>query len=284
MIDEHINNPKSQKYYVRRYFDMISNELKGKKVIDIPAGNGVTTEILMEAGADVEPFDLFPEYFLLKNVVCKRADITERIPVPDEYADWVTCQEGIEHFSDQLRALKEINRVLKKNGRLLLTTPSYSNLSAKISYLLFESETHKQMPPNELDDIWMADNSVTREMYHGHIFMIGLQKLRILAVLSGFRIAEVRYMRLSKGSLLLFPFFYPLIWVSSWLRYYRNLKKHPEIQKQSKKKVYREQLRLNLNPKNLLNKHTFIIFEKENNWKDVFFRIESIVKPFGQIM
>ena len=238
----------------------------------------------MEAGADVEPFDLFPEYFLLKNVVCKRADITERIPVPDEYADWVTCQEGIEHFSDQLRALKEINRVLKKNGRLLLTTPSYSNLSAKISYLLFESETHKQMPPNELDDIWMADNSVTREMYHGHIFMIGLQKLRILAVLSGFRIAEVRYMRLSKGSLLLFPFFYPLIWVSSWLRYYRNLKKHPEIQKQSKKKVYREQLRLNLNPKNLLNKHTFIIFEKENNWKDVFFRIESIVKPFGQIM
>ena len=114
MIDEHINNPKSQKYYVRRYFDMIRNELKGKKVIDIPAGNGVTTEILMEAGADVEPFDLFPEYFLLKNVVCKRADITERIPVPDEYADWVTCQEGIEHFSDQLRALKEINRVLKK--------------------------------------------------------------------------------------------------------------------------------------------------------------------------
>ena len=67
------------------------------------------------------------------------------------------------------------------------------------------------MPPNELDDIWMADNSVTREMYHGHIFMIGLQKLRILAVLSGFRIAEVRYMRLSKGSLLLFPFFYPLL-------------------------------------------------------------------------
>jgi len=284
MIDQHVNNPKSQKFYVRRYIESIKHDLKGRKVIDIPAGNGATTEILMEAGADVEPFDLFPEYFMLKGPVCKRADITAGIPVPDEYADWVTCQEGIEHFSDQLRTFKEVNRVLKKNGRLLLTTPSYSNLSAKFSYLLFESETHKQMPPNEIDDIWMSDKSVSNELYHGHIFLIGLQKLRILAKLSGFRISEIRYMRLSKGSLILFPFFYPLIWISSWLRYFRNLKKHPGIPVLTKKEVYREQLSINISPKNLLNKHTFIIFEKEHNAGELNFRFESIVKPFNRIM
>ncbi|MCX6283180.1 MAG: class I SAM-dependent methyltransferase [Bacteroidetes bacterium] len=284
MIDQHILNPKSQKYYVKQYLDGIRNELRGKKVIDIPAGNGATSEILLEAGAEVEPFDLFPEYFLLKGLECKRADITDHIPVPDEHADWVTCQEGIEHFSDQLRAFKEINRVLKQGGRLLLTTPSYSNLSAKLSYLLFESETHKQMPPNEIDDIWMADSSLSKELYHGHIFMIGLQKLRVLAKLSGFRIAGIKYMRLSKGSLVLFPFFYPLIWISSWMRYFRNMRKHAGIPSRAKKEVYREQLRINLNPKNLLNKHTFIIFEKEMKAKDVAFRFESIVKPFGQIM
>ena len=284
MIDEHVNNPKSQKYYVKRYLDGIRAELKGKKILDIPAGNGVTTELLMEAGADVEAFDLFPEYFLLKGIECRRADITDRIPVPDGYADMVTCQEGIEHFPDQLKTFKELNRVLKMKGRLLLTTPSYSSLSAKLSYLLFESETHKTMPPNEIDDIWMADKSVSSELYHGHIFMIGLQKLRILAKLSGFRIAEVRYMRLSKGSLVLFPFFYPLIWLSSWHRYFRNLKKHPGIPMQSKRDVYLEQLRINISPKNLLNKHTFVIFEKEMNAGDVNFRWESVVKPFGKIM
>ena len=284
MIDEHVNNRKSQKYYVKRYLDGIRAELKGKKILDIPAGNGVTTELLMEAGADVEAFDLFPEYFLLKGIECRRADITDRIPVPDGYADMVTCQEGIEHFPDQLKTFKELNRVLKMNGRLLLTTPSYSSLSAKLSYLLFESETHKTMPPNEIDDIWMADKSVSSELYHGHIFMIGLQKLRILAKLSGFRIAEVRYMRLSKGSLVLFPFFYPLIWLSSWHRYFRNLKKHPGIPMQSKRDVYLEQLRINISPKNLLNKHTFVIFEKEMNAGDVNFRWESVVKPFGKIM
>ena len=139
MIDSHIYNPKSQKYYVRKYFEGIKDQLKGRKVIDIPAGNGATTEILLGAGADVEAFDLFPEYFMLKEMECKRADITESIPLPNGYADWVTCQEGIEHFSDQARTFREINRVLKKHGRLLLTTPSYSNLSAKLSYLLFES-------------------------------------------------------------------------------------------------------------------------------------------------
>ncbi len=284
MIDSHIYNPKSQKYYVRKYFEGIKDQLKGRKVIDIPAGNGATTEILLGAGADVEAFDLFPEYFMLKEMECKRADITESIPLPNGYADWVTCQEGIEHFSDQARTFREINRVLKKHGRLLLTTPSYSNLSAKLSYLLFESETNKQMPPNEIDDIWMADHSGSKEIYHGHIFMIGLQKLRILAKLSGFRIKEIRYMRLSKGSLALFPFFYPLIWMSSWLRYYRNLKKNPGIAMQVKKEVYLEQLRINLSARNLLNKHTFIIFEKMHDSSEVNLGVESVVRPFGQIM
>jgi ubiquinone/menaquinone biosynthesis C-methylase UbiE len=284
MIDNHVNNPKSPKYPVKRFFWSIKSEMKDKIVIDIPAGNGVTTEILLELDAKVEPFDLFPEYFMLKNIECKRADIMEKIPVADNYADWVVCQEGIEHFSDQLKAFNEFNRILKIEGKLLITKPSYSNLSAKLSYLLFESETLKQMPPNEIDDIWMSDKAIMEELYHGHIFLLGIQKLRILAKLAGFRIKEIRYIRISKSSLFLFPFFYPLIFVSSYLRYFRNLRKHKEISMQSKKDVYKEQLKINIDPRTLLNHHTFIVFEKENDLKNVYFRMESIVKPFNKIM
>lgn len=284
MIDNHVNNPKSPKYVVKRFFWSRKSEMKDKIVIDIPAGNGVTTEILLELEAKVEPFDLFPEYFMLKDIECKRADVIEKIPVADNYADWVVCQEGIEHFSDQLKAFKEFNRILKIEGKLLITTPSYSNLSAKMSYLLFESETPKQMPPNEIDDIWMSDKAITKELYHGHIFLLGIQKLRILAKLAGFKIEEIQYVRISKGSLFLFPFFYPFIFVSSYLRYFRNLRKHEEIPMQSKKDVYKEQLKINIDPKTLLNHHTFIVFEKENELKNVYFRMESIVKPFNKIM
>lgn len=284
MIDKHIINPKSPKFYVKKYLDSLRNELQDKIVLDIPAGNGVTTEILLEIGAKVEPFDLFPEYFMLKNIECKRADIVDKIPVADNYADMLICQEGIEHFSDQLKVFKEFNRVLKTNGKLLITTPSYSNLASKFSYLLFESETNKQMPPNEIDDIWMSDKAITSEIYHGHIFLIGLQKLRILAKLSGFKIKEIKYIRLSKGSLILFPFYYPLVLISSYLRYFINLGKHKEIPKSYKIDVYKEQLKININPKNLLNKHTFMIFEKDKELKEVDFRIDSLIKPFEKIM
>ena len=284
MIDDHINNPKSPKYYVTRFLESKKAELKDKTVLDFPAGNGATTEILLQLGADVEPFDLFPEYFLVKDIECRRADIMDKIPVDDVHADWVICQEGIEHFSNQAYAFKEFNRVMKPGGTLIITCPSYSNLAARLSYLLFESETNKRMPPNEIDDIWMSDKTVSTEIYHGHIFLIGLQKLRILAKLAGFKITSIKYVRLSKGSLLLFPFFYPFIFLSSWYRYFQNRKKHPEIPFEQKKLVYKEQLKLNISPKNLLSRHTFMIFEKENHLENVNFRLESKVKHFGKIM
>jgi SAM-dependent methyltransferase len=284
MIDEHVNNPKSPKFHVRKYLETIKRELPGRIVIDVPAGNGVTSELLLGYGARVEPFDLFPEYFMLKEIECRRSDVSEGIPVQDGHADMLVCQEGIEHFSDQLKAFKEFNRVLKPGGKLLVTTPSYSNLASRLSYLLFESETSKHMPPNEIDDIWMSDQSVGSEIYHGHIFLIGLQKLRVMAKLSGFDISEIRYTRLSKGSLVLLPIFYPFIFISSYARYYRNMRKHQEIAVSFKKKVYREQLNINISIKNLVDHHIFIIFEKKQALTDLDFRLESMIKPFNKIM
>jgi len=77
MVDPQVNNPKSPKFYVKRYLAGIQDELRGKIVLDLPAGNGVTSEILLELGSKVEAFDLFPEYFLPKDIICKKADINE---------------------------------------------------------------------------------------------------------------------------------------------------------------------------------------------------------------
>jgi len=284
MVDKHINNPKSIKYYVKEYLESNRDEIENKIVVDIPAGNGATTEILLNLGANVKPFDLFPEYFMVTNIKCERADILDKIPVDNNYADMLICQEGIEHFSDQLQVFREFNRTLKLKGSLVVTTPSYSHLSAKLNYLLLENETSKLMPPNEIDDIWMSDKSITNEIYYGHIFLIGLQKLRVLGKLAGFKIKEIRYVRLSKGSLILFPFLYPFILLRSFLTYNRNLRKNKNLSMSRKKDVYKEQLKINIDPKNLLSKHTFIVFEKEKNIAELDFRNETLVKDFDSIM
>jgi SAM-dependent methyltransferase len=285
MVDNNINNPKSPKYYIKKYLFAHKAQLKDKIVLDIPAGNGATSEILHELGSKVESFDLFPEYFMVKDIECKRANLLEKLPVSDCYADLVICQEGIEHISDQLKLFKEFNRIVKKGGQLLLTTPNYSNLKSKLSYTLFETEVfNKEMPPNELDSVWMSDNIHTKEIYYGHIFLIGIQKLRVLGKLSGFSIHEILFTRVNKTSFFLFPFIYPLIVLSSLLTYLKAMKKNSGISKEIKKKTYSEILGLNLRCSILLDKHLFIIFKKEIEIKEVNLGLVGNFKSFNKIM
>ena len=110
-------NPKSIKYHVKKYLHKNKRRFQNKIFIDFPAGNGITTRILKEIGAKPFAFDLFPEYFNIKGLNCKRANIIEGLPVDDAFADYLICQEGMEHFSDQLASFKEFNRVLKKRWR-----------------------------------------------------------------------------------------------------------------------------------------------------------------------
>jgi SAM-dependent methyltransferase len=278
------DNPKSIKYYVKKFILENKESFAGKVVIDTPAGTGVTSKILQGVGAKVYAYDLFPEYFKVDGLVCERADIMAGLPVATSFADALICQEGIEHFSDQFQTLKEFNRVLKKNGSLLITTPNYSNLQSRLSYFLAESEYfNKIMPPNELDSIWMSDQSISKEIYFGHIFLIGIQKLRVLAKLAGFRIKNVIFTRTKTTSLLILPFAYPFIILSNWLAYRKNIKKQSSIPIEIRKKIYTEIRSLNTNPRILIDGHIFIEFEKELEFDEVTNNLYSQHKNFDVI-
>jgi SAM-dependent methyltransferase len=284
MVDPQVNNPNSPKFHVKRFLTGIKEELHGKVVLDLPAGNGVTSEILLELGCRVEAFDLFPEYFLVKGIECKKADINQELPVENNHADFIICQEGIEHFSDQLKMFSEFNRVLKMGGKLIITTPSISNLAAKLSYTLFESEyLHKLMPPNEIDSVWFGDR-INKKIYYGHIFLIGMQKMRVIGRLSGFKISKINFMRINKTALVLFPFWYPFIFLSSYYTYFKALGRNKSIDYEARTKVYREQLKINLSPAVLLDRHTFVVFEKEFEAADVYDHLLSMQKPLGEIL
>lgn len=278
------DNPRSIKFYVKRYLIANRELYKDKKVVDFPAGNGVTSRILKEIGAVPIPMDLFPEYFEIEGISCTRANMREGLPLEENSVDALICQEGIEHFSDQYEALKEFNRVLKNNGTLLITTPNYSNIRAKLSYLLSESERfNSKMPPNELDSIWMLKQGITNEIYFGHIFLIGIQKLRVLAKLSGFKIKKCHLTRIKTTSLLLLPFLYPFIFLSNWISYQKTLRKNKDIDNITKKTVYKEIFRLAINPKILVGGNLMVEFEKEQDVESVAQMLRSNHKKSGII-
>lgn len=281
-MKSHEDNPKSIKYHIKKYILAHRKRFENKKVVDLPAGNGITCKLLKEIGAEPIAFDLFPEYFQVDGVECQRANILDRIPMDDKTSDFVICQEGIEHFTDQFKSLTEFNRILKMNGSLIITTPNYSNLRARMSYYLSESERFNSiMPPNEIDSIWMNDQKITSEVYFGHVFLIGIQKLRVLARLSGFKIKHIQFTRLKTTSLALLIFTYPFILLSNFITYRKNLNKNKGYDKEFQREVYREIYKLSINPKLLVDGHLFVEFEKIEDFDKVMSGLKSVHDKFG---
>jgi SAM-dependent methyltransferase len=250
----------SIKYSVRDYFASIES-LRGKVVVDVPAGSGYLTSYLLSRGAEVHALDMFPELFDSGEAVCRHADLLEPLPLPDACADYVVCQEGIEHLPNQLKPLHEFHRILKQDGRLIITTPNISHIRAKLSNLLVESDLYNRLPPNELDAVWHSEDG--QRLYFGHIFLIGVQRLRVLARLAGFRIRKILPVRLSGASVML-GFIYPMIVLANLWAYYRSTRRRSEVTPERKAEVYREITALNLNPTVIFGKHLFIELEKHH--------------------
>lgn len=143
-------------------FNLIINFLKkfflGRyklKILDIGIYPGITPKILNKYFPKKENISKFYglgigfheefKYEMKKiNVDLLEADldpristkkISKKIEIKDEEMDLVIFTDVIEHFYDPFYALKEINRVMKKNAKMILTTDNISRYYSLISIL-----------------------------------------------------------------------------------------------------------------------------------------------------
>ncbi|MDR0827662.1 MAG: class I SAM-dependent methyltransferase [Desulfovibrio sp.] len=249
---------------VKNYLQSLPS-LSGKTVLDIPCGAGKITAVLRDKGADVLPYDLFPETFQ-QSGDAYFADLSDTLPINDATIDIIVCQEGIEHLPNQIFALQEFHRVLKKNGVLLLMTPNISNIAGRLAQFAFESQILREGPESTQEAVWGVDNkNCTDEVkqtryYYGHIFLSGIQRLRTLLYLAGFdKICSISTHK-SKASLFMLPIFFPVIALLSLNMTIRFVYKSRKNKLLLKEKY--EQLRYNLSLTTLLNKKIFFICTK----------------------
>ena len=252
----YLHGSKNVKNLLIRALDQ--NNFDNKTVLDFPAGSGFTSDYLLSKNATVTAWDMFPEFFKSEKIKCTSADLQTKFTSENNVFDIAIFQEGIEHLPDQLFALKEFHRVLKTDGTLFVTTPNYSNLRSRVSYLLFEAETPKIMPPNEFESLWFGKDN---RIYMGHIFSIGIMRLRMLAVLAGFEIKKVHAARINWSSFVLSLFLYPFILLRSVLVYKRSLKKLKSKTPVTKKVLF-DLFKLNLSPTILLGGHLIVEFKR----------------------
>jgi 2-polyprenyl-3-methyl-5-hydroxy-6-metoxy-1,4-benzoquinol methylase len=91
------------------------------------------------------------------------------LPIPTESADIVICSEVVEHLTDDTQALREIQRILKPGGALILTTPNDGNLLTRAWAMLKYRKTGMAslaLSSETPAERWTADNDTEA---HGHI-------------------------------------------------------------------------------------------------------------------
>jgi ubiquinone/menaquinone biosynthesis C-methylase UbiE len=99
----------------------------GKTSADIGAGSGFITEALVGAGLKVIAVDQSPvmiarmrEMFSAVEGIEYRVGEAESLPVADTSVDYVFANMYLHHVEEPLTAIKEMARILKPGGRLVI--------------------------------------------------------------------------------------------------------------------------------------------------------------------
>jgi len=94
-------------------------------------GEGVLINHYLKQGYEIEGIDL---NYSSKEV--KKGDITN-LPYKDSSADVCLLLDVLEHlsFNQQEKALKEVKRVLKKGGTLLIAVPNLAHFASRLTFL-----------------------------------------------------------------------------------------------------------------------------------------------------
>lgn len=250
-------------FYLTRYLHSLGR-LDGKVVVDIPAGHGQVSSPLQQQGAIIKALDIYPEKIQGEGIEKIYADMNHRLPLADNSVDYILCLEGIEHIHNQYGLLVELNRILKPGGSLILTTPSLSHIRARLSILLVESEYWKRMPASEVDSVWFSETESSR-IYFGHIYLINASHLRTLTALSGFSIQRRLWTNLSTSSMVLAVLFYPLIVFTSFIALFDSWRKQRYSLNADKRRIYWEQLCINISPVTLFCKDIFWVLTKQRS-------------------
>ncbi|MEW6439356.1 MAG: class I SAM-dependent methyltransferase [bacterium] len=155
-----------------------------KTVLDLPAGAGLLSAALSEAGFQVVAGDVRPAKFGPSGIAIIEVDMNGRLPWQSASFDGVVCVEGIEHLESVLGPCRELFRVLKPGGVLVITTPNVANLWSRVKFLLRGTF------------YWFDEDAASR---FGHLNPIPWFELEYVLQACGFQVEVVTTNRLRVG-------------------------------------------------------------------------------------
>lgn len=111
----------------RVYLDQVDRQFgeqipPGSLVLDVGAGSAPYKKYFAHTAYETCDFEQVDKAYAETTYVC---DITAGIPVESGRFDFILFNQTLEHIKEPLKALNELNRVLKGGGKLLCTVPLF---------------------------------------------------------------------------------------------------------------------------------------------------------------
>jgi 2-polyprenyl-3-methyl-5-hydroxy-6-metoxy-1,4-benzoquinol methylase len=150
------------------------------RILDAPCGAGALTAALRLDGYAALGADIDAEAGLRLGGAFTAADLTQRFPWDDASFDAAVSVEGIEHLENGHAFLRELCRILKPGGTLVLTTPNIVSLRSRVRFRASGFFHHDPRPLRE----------AARHRLH-HIGLMTFPDLRYALHTSGFEIVHV---------------------------------------------------------------------------------------------
>lgn len=153
------SGPRLQRFWHRNklwVLDQVMPIEKDHLVVDVGCGSGNLTLHSAEkcrAAIGLDPSQ--PAVGFCNSIATARSVFIpaagDALPFPDESVDVVLFVEVIEHLDQPLKIISEIWRVLKKGGRVFVTTPNYAfpSLWAPVEWLADQSRMVAKMGGGE---------------------------------------------------------------------------------------------------------------------------------------
>jgi SAM-dependent methyltransferase len=115
-------------------------------ILEVGCGDGAFTTELAKYSSSVTALDLSASQIeenrrRFPGIVFGQHDVAEPLPFPDAAFDVAWCSEVLEHLFDPAFAVREMHRVLRPGGRLLVTVPYHGGLK-NVLIALFKWDEH----------------------------------------------------------------------------------------------------------------------------------------------
>jgi SAM-dependent methyltransferase len=180
----------------------------GARVLDAPCGGSAAlTLALIERGFNAVGADVDREAEAPLGEAFERVNLDGPLPWRDQTFDAAFSTEGIEHLENHFSFLREMCRILKPGGLLVLTTPNITALRSRVRFFGSGFFGRDSRPLNE----------TSRHPLH-HIGLATFSELRYELHMCGFRLIETRHTHVKPVSYL-YAIYAPWMWLYTKLAF-----------------------------------------------------------------